>query len=553
MAFGGLGPLFADDNAPPKIRWAPAENDEGNVEYKRVLTSVSPERLQELTTQMNYRLTEGQGQALYRLGVDDNGYPRGISLEDLYESLANVKGCARTLGATVSAPQIYPGVDGLLCDLELRIPERIYDVSVPAWRVCVCGEFAGGKSSLVGCLVDDRLDNGHGFSRSLVLRHAHEVLSGGRTSSVTKHLLGFPATRSDIKDRTAEENILGAEGNLVEVIDLGGYRKYLKTALRGLLSTTCTMMIVQPLESFTPGSTTLPVELATYLRLAKVLKRSIIVVLSKVDKVSDVEASTEFALSLLHSDPILSRDDEDIPVFVISCVTGAGLPKLREYFELKSRIREPAAIDHPDAGLLIDEVFRKQAGRQLVVGGIPMRKMGIGDELMLGPLRSQSKPWVHVRLASIHIHRLAAKSVAPGQSCTLAFDQHHRHRSLAEEHCSTTTGGETSDPERNSRHRVMFKRPLVKAGSWLLNMPTMDNDGPKEQTVVTVAVERWREIVPNMLIVAHVHALREPATVLFVTAENIVGLSFDRPLLAPRGSQVVMMMGCDFLAAGHTL
>lgn len=546
MACGGLGPLFADDDdSPRKIRWAPAENDEGNIEYKRVLTCVSTERLQELTTQMQYRLNEGHGKALYRIGVDDNGYPRGISSADMRESLSNVSACARALGATISTPRIYPGNEGHLCDVELLIPERLYDVAVPAWSVCVCGEFSSGKSSLVGCLVDDRLDNGEGLSRSMVLQHAHEVLSGGRTSSVTKHLLGFPAT-SKMKDRTTEDNVIAADGNLVEVIDLGGYRKYLKTTLRGLLSTKCTMMIVQPLESFARGSPSLPAELAAYLRLAKVQKRSIIVVLSKADKVGDIGAATDCAKSLLADE----TSSEEIPVFVISCVTGEGLTQLRDYFEQKSRLREPVVVDHPGTGLLIDEVFRKQAGKELVVGGIPMQEIRIGDEFMLGPLRSQSKPWVHVRLASIHIHRLAAKSAAPGQSCTIAFDRQHRQYSLAEEYFSTTTGGETSDPEHNARNRALTKRPMVKAGSWLLNMPTMENVGPKEQTVVRVDFSCWREISVGMRVVAYVHAMREPATVIYVD-DSIVEISFHRPVLAPPKSQVVLMMGPDYLGAGQ--
>ena len=53
------------------------ESEEGNIEYKWKLVGKKPERLRNLTTQMNYRLMEGRGEAIYELGVEDNGHPLG--------------------------------------------------------------------------------------------------------------------------------------------------------------------------------------------------------------------------------------------------------------------------------------------------------------------------------------------------------------------------------------------------------------------------------------------------------------------------------------------
>jgi hypothetical protein len=57
-----------------------AENDDGHTEYKYKLVQPTPERIQHLVTQMNYRLTEGQGRAYYMLGVEDDGSPKGCTL-----------------------------------------------------------------------------------------------------------------------------------------------------------------------------------------------------------------------------------------------------------------------------------------------------------------------------------------------------------------------------------------------------------------------------------------------------------------------------------------
>ena len=52
---------------------APAEIEEGNVEYKRHFINVSNTRLNQLTAQMNWRINEGNGICYYYLGVCDDG------------------------------------------------------------------------------------------------------------------------------------------------------------------------------------------------------------------------------------------------------------------------------------------------------------------------------------------------------------------------------------------------------------------------------------------------------------------------------------------------
>ena len=50
-----------------------AEREEGNTEYKRQLANPSPERFEELVSQLKWRLGEGQGEAIYEIGVADDG------------------------------------------------------------------------------------------------------------------------------------------------------------------------------------------------------------------------------------------------------------------------------------------------------------------------------------------------------------------------------------------------------------------------------------------------------------------------------------------------
>ncbi|EDO25862.1 predicted protein, partial [Nematostella vectensis] len=80
----------------------PPEVEEGNIEYKLKLVNPSPSRLVHLVTQMKWRLQEGQGEAIYGIGVEDNGGLVGLPEKELKSSLATLNTMASKLGATTS-------------------------------------------------------------------------------------------------------------------------------------------------------------------------------------------------------------------------------------------------------------------------------------------------------------------------------------------------------------------------------------------------------------------------------------------------------------------
>lgn len=57
-------------------------------------------------------------------------------------------------------------------------------------RVAVVGNVDAGKSTLLGCLTKDLLDDGRGKARVNLFKHKHEIESG-RTSSVGTEIMGF--------------------------------------------------------------------------------------------------------------------------------------------------------------------------------------------------------------------------------------------------------------------------------------------------------------------------------------------------------------------------
>jgi len=67
------------------------ENNEGNCEYKRYLINLTQYRIEKLITQMKWRLVEGNNEAIYYLGVNDNGTLYDWSKTQQKESMINFR------------------------------------------------------------------------------------------------------------------------------------------------------------------------------------------------------------------------------------------------------------------------------------------------------------------------------------------------------------------------------------------------------------------------------------------------------------------------------
>jgi GTPase len=66
------------------------------MEYKLKLVHPTASRFEHLVTQLKWRLQEGQGEAIYEIGIEDNGTLAGLSEEDLDASIKTLHNMATT-------------------------------------------------------------------------------------------------------------------------------------------------------------------------------------------------------------------------------------------------------------------------------------------------------------------------------------------------------------------------------------------------------------------------------------------------------------------------
>lgn len=79
-----------------------AERDrDGHVEYKLKLIDPEPERFDRLVTQMMWRLKQGRNEAIYEIGLGDDGSVIGLTRAEMDASLSTLERMASEVGATV--------------------------------------------------------------------------------------------------------------------------------------------------------------------------------------------------------------------------------------------------------------------------------------------------------------------------------------------------------------------------------------------------------------------------------------------------------------------
>lgn len=184
--YKGFQPELLDSKS--NILYYSKEDDEGNIEYKLQLINPTEDRIQHLVNQMKNRIGDGNGEAIYMIGVQDNGTPQGLNRDDMFQSLRTICRIANINKADVVVLKMSIGLQGKIAQLMVR--QNIIEGVKLDIRILLLGDSGVGKSTLVSVLMNGEQDNGMGLARDKLLSHKHEVLTGA-TQTIQLHFLGF--------------------------------------------------------------------------------------------------------------------------------------------------------------------------------------------------------------------------------------------------------------------------------------------------------------------------------------------------------------------------
>lgn len=250
----------------------------------------------------------------------------------------------------------------------------------PEIRVGIGGNVDAGKSSFVGVMTKNILDNGRGYARSFVLKHKHEKETG-RTSSSSQQYIRTPK-------------------KIIEFNDLAGHEKYYKCTAKEMASTFLdyTGIIVNACSG-------LQLMTKEHIALAYSLRLPMFIVFSKIDNcpknIYDINLEyikTFFQKKMNLEIRIINTEDEVnnilceftkgcnfIPLFPASNVSGIGIENIKYFIYGLKKYINYEELENKEANFLINRTYNVQ-GIGLVVSGI--MKSGVikkGDVLYLGP------------------------------------------------------------------------------------------------------------------------------------------------------------------------
>jgi elongation factor 1-alpha len=387
-----------------------------NVEFKEFLTPyhLREGRFRQLACQMNHRIIMGKGKAIYVVGVSDSGEIKGIDERRFEETISILKELSNEIGAEISSVEQYEvnrGVVGIIEIRKLNAKEHIL--------IGTAGHVDHGKSTLVGCLITGKRDDGDGATRIYLDVLKHEI-ERGLSADVSFAVLGYRNGRAVKLKNPMSKNekawIVENAEKIVSFVDTVGHEPWLRTTIRGLLGQKIDYGLLVVAANDGVMRTT-----REHLGILLAMDLPVIVAITKIDMVDEkrVEEVVEQVARTLKSVgriPFQIRNSLDVskaakllaenrlvvPIIKTSAVTLAGYDVLEElFFRLPKRYVA-------DEGFLmyIDRIYRVTGVGTVVSGSVKSGEIREGEEIYIGPFQDGSFRKVRAQSIEMHYYRV---------------------------------------------------------------------------------------------------------------------------------------------------
>lgn len=387
-----------------------------NIEFKESLKReyhLQKDRKQRLASQMKYRMERGNGEAIYFIGVDDDGNLKGLSDKKIKESLFVLKNVAQEISSSILKIQKYPAENGQVAMVFIgknNGPKKDHML------VGVAGHVDHGKSTLVGTLTTGSLDNGSGRTRIFLDLQKHEI-ERGLSADLSFAIYGFKGEESiRIKNplnKKEKAKLVEDCDKLICFVDTVGHEPWLRTTIRGIVGQKLDYGLVTIAADQGPTHIT-----KEHLGIIMAMELPVIVAITKIDMVSDdrikeTKQKVFDLLKLVGRIPFMIKSLEDsmfvaenanphlVPVIKVSSLTGEGLDLLDELF-LNLPIENKEEESSKPFMMYIDKIYSVVGVGVVLSGTIRQGKIKSGDKLLLGP--DGSGKFIDVRAKSIEMH-----------------------------------------------------------------------------------------------------------------------------------------------------
>ena len=401
------------------------EEEGGRIEFKTRLSRavhLADGRMESLAAQLRHRVLSGDGEALYVVGVDDDGGIAGISPSEFSESMDVLSLLAEEADAHIGDVETWSAGDGTaeeagLVGLATVREGAMLETDDEHIVVGTAGHVDHGKSTLVGSLVTGEADDGEGGTRSFLDVQPHEV-ERGLSADLSYAVYGFDAegpVRMDNPHRKSDRaRVVEEADRLVSFVDTVGHEPWLRTTIRGLVGQKLDYGLLVVAADDGPTKTT-----REHLGILLAMDLPTLVAVTKVDAVADdrvAEVEREVESMLRNAEQTPLRVDRHgvptavdevgegvVPVLPTSAVTGHGLTDLDRFFEALPKRAQDA---DGEFRMYIDRSYDVKGVGAVASGTIQSGEVEAGDELLAGPMADGSFREVEVRSIEMHYHRV---------------------------------------------------------------------------------------------------------------------------------------------------
>lgn len=166
------------------------EIEEGNIEYKRYLINLDRVRLEQLATQMKWRLTEGDNEAIYYLGVNDNGSIYPMEPSEAIETFENFNLLVNKNNAEII------NLSSIIIQDENSSNVTYYKATIrksnpilPEIRVLLLGDSESGKTTFLANLILEKAHNERTDPRIYLMNHKHEIETKKTSSANCNYII----------------------------------------------------------------------------------------------------------------------------------------------------------------------------------------------------------------------------------------------------------------------------------------------------------------------------------------------------------------------------
>ncbi len=227
------------------------EIEQGFLEYKLRLDKATDATIKNLASQMLWRVNEGKifynsYKAYYVLGIKDNGKFGNICLDTIDKSVDNLKKICQIAELTID--YIFTHKYNSDNYIKIIIIKKTIDRHLPELKMFLLGNSMTEKTTFLGNLCYDTIDDLNGKSKLLILKHKHEIYSG-KTSSIHHEIIGLTDKIINYKNNSLDfynswDKIFNQSDTIVNIFDSPGDPKFIKTTISNLLNINPEIIII---------------------------------------------------------------------------------------------------------------------------------------------------------------------------------------------------------------------------------------------------------------------------------------------------------------------